>query len=83
MAKKLLYSDAVAELEKILAELDGNTEINMELISEKVKRAAVLLEVCKKQLHEIDTDLEKILETKRFLQFRNQNHKNKCNLIGF
>ncbi|HRG02944.1 MAG: exodeoxyribonuclease VII small subunit [Paludibacteraceae bacterium] len=62
MAKKLLYSDAVAELEKILAELDGNTEINMELISEKVKRAAVLLEVCKKQLHEIDTDLEKILE---------------------
>ena len=62
MAKKLLYSDAVAELEKILAELDGNTEINMELISEKVKRAAVLLEVCKKQLHEIDTDLEKTLE---------------------
>ncbi len=62
MAKKLLYSDAVAELEKILAELDGNTEINMELISERVKRAAVLLEVCKKQLHEIDTDLEKILE---------------------
>ena len=62
MAKKILYSDAVAELEKILAELDGNTEINMELISEKVKRAAVLLEVCKKQLHEIDTDLEKILE---------------------
>ena len=34
MAKKLLYSDAVAELEKILAELDGNTEINMELISD-------------------------------------------------
>ena len=62
MAKKLLYSDAVAELEKILAELDGNTEINMELITEKVKRAAELLEVCKKQLHEIDTDLEKILE---------------------
>ena len=62
MAKKLLYSDAVAELEKILAELDGNTEINMELISEKVKRAAVLLEVCKKQLHEIDTDFSKILE---------------------
>ena len=62
MAKKLLYSDAVAELEKILAELDGNTEINMDLKSEKVKRAAVLLEICKKQLHEIDTDLEKILE---------------------
>ena len=61
MAKKLSYSEAVAELEKILAELDGNVEINMELISGKVKRAAYLIEICKKQLHEIDTDLEKIL----------------------
>ncbi|MHB9057044.1 MAG: exodeoxyribonuclease VII small subunit [Paludibacteraceae bacterium] len=62
MAKKKTYSESVAELEKILTELDENKEINMELISEKVKRAAVLLDVCKKQLHEIDTDLEKILE---------------------
>ena len=62
MVKKQTYSESVAELEKILTELDENKEINMELISEKVKRAAVLLDVCKKQLHEIDTDLEKILE---------------------
>lgn len=62
MAKKLTYSEAVAELEKILAELDGNSEINMDLISGKVKRAAVLLDVCKKQLHEIDSDLEAMLE---------------------
>ncbi len=63
MAKsKQTYTESVAELEKILSELESNTEINMELISEKVKRAAVLLEACKKQLHEIDEDLEKILE---------------------
>ena len=62
MAKKLTYSEAVAELEKILAELDGNSEISMDLISGKVKRAAVLLDVCKKQLHEIDSDLEAMLE---------------------
>ena len=61
MAKKLTYSEAVAELERILAELDSNIEINMELISGKVKRAAYLIEICKKQLHEIDSDLEKIL----------------------
>ena len=47
MANKLTYSEAVAELEKILAELDSNAEINMELISEKVKRAAVLIEIAK------------------------------------
>ena len=62
MAKsKTTYTDSVTELEKILAELENDSEINMEMISEKVKRAAQLLENCKKQLHEIDTDLEKIL----------------------
>lgn len=59
---KQTYNEAVAELEKILGELESNTEINMELISEKVKRAAILIEVCKKQLHEIDEELEKMLE---------------------
>ncbi len=59
--KKLTYTEAVAELEKILAELENGGEVNMELISEKVKRAAVLMDFCKKQLHELDTDLEKIL----------------------
>ena len=63
MAKsKQTYTQSVAELEKILSELENSNEINMELISEKGKRAAVLLNACKKQLHEIDEDLEKILE---------------------
>ena len=63
MAKsKQTYTEAVAELEKILGELESNAEINMEMISEKVKRAAVLIEICKKQLHEIDEELEKMLE---------------------
>ena len=59
--KKLTYTEAVAELEQILTELENSAEVNMELIAEKVKRAAVLMEFCKKQLHELDTDLEKIL----------------------
>ena len=63
MAKKQTYSESVSELEKILAEIDSNSEINLELISEKEKRAAVLLETCKKQLHEIVSELEKILES--------------------
>lgn len=61
MAKKLNYTEAVAELEKILSELENNDEVNMGVISAKVKRAAELIEICKKQLHEIDTELEKIL----------------------
>ena len=58
---KLTYTEAVAELENILAELENNSEINMDMISEKVKRAAVLMEFCKKQLHQLDEDLEKIM----------------------
>jgi len=59
---KLTYTEAVNELESILTELENNQEVNMDVISEKVKRAAVLMEVCKKQLHEMDNELEKIME---------------------
>jgi exodeoxyribonuclease VII small subunit len=60
--QKLTYTEAVAELEQILAELENNTEVNMDVISEKVKRAAVLMELCKKQLHQLDEELEKMME---------------------
>ena len=60
--QKITYTEAVAELENILAELENNSEVNMDVISEKVKRAAFLMELCKKQLHELDQELEKMLE---------------------
>ncbi|MBP1676000.1 MAG: Exonuclease small subunit [Bacteroidetes bacterium] len=62
MAKqKQTYTEATAELEKILAELENSTEVNMDVISEKVKRAAELMDFCKKQLHELDKDIEKMM----------------------
>jgi len=33
----------------------------MDMIAEKVKRAAVLMEICKKQLHDLDEELEKMM----------------------
>lgn len=62
MNDKTSYSLAIAELEKILSELESNSEFDLELISAKVKRASELLEFCKNQLHQIDSELEKILE---------------------
>jgi len=59
--QKLTYTEAVAELETILADLESNSEVNMDLIAEKVKRAAVLMDFCKKQLHELDEELEKMM----------------------
>jgi exodeoxyribonuclease VII small subunit len=60
--QKQTYTEAVVELEQILAELENNSDVNMDVISEKVKRAAVLMDFCKKQLHELDVELEKMME---------------------
>lgn len=63
MAKqKITYSDAQKELELILQELENEKEINMDHIALKVKCAAELIAICKKQLHEIDTELEQIMD---------------------
>ena len=59
--QKQTYTEAVAELETILAELENNSDINMDAISERVKRAAFLMEFCKKQLHVLDEELEKMM----------------------
>ncbi|MFV0471475.1 MAG: exodeoxyribonuclease VII small subunit [Paludibacteraceae bacterium] len=61
--QKLNYTNAIAELEKILFELENNTEINIEQISGNVKRASELLNICRNQLYLIDTELEKALES--------------------
>ncbi len=58
---KLTYTEAVEELEKILANLENNSEVNMDVIAENVKRATSLMDFCKKQLHELDEDLEKMI----------------------
>jgi exodeoxyribonuclease VII small subunit len=60
--QKLTYTEAIAELEQILVELENSPEVNMDVISQKVKRAALLMEFCKKQLHELDVELEKMME---------------------
>lgn len=59
---KLTYTEAATELENILGELESNSEVNMDVITEKVKRAAVLMELCKKQLHDLDEELEQMME---------------------
>lgn len=59
--QKITYTEAVNELEKILNELESNADVNLEIISLKVKRAAELMDICKKQLHELDHELEKLM----------------------
>lgn len=60
--EKMTYSAALAELEEILKALEQSEEANLDLISSRVKRASELMEICRKQLHELDEELQKIVE---------------------
>lgn len=61
MEKTLTYTEAIAELEQIVAEMEeGNVSIDQ--LSEKVKRASHLLRICKEKLTSTEEDVRKILE---------------------
>ena len=60
--QKLTYTEATTELESILADLENNNDLSMDAIADKVKRAAILLKSCKKQLHDLDIEMEKIIK---------------------
>lgn len=59
---KQTYEQSVAELEKIVSELENAQETNIDELNAKVKRASELLAFCKRRLHETDAELEKVLE---------------------
>jgi len=61
MTQKQTYTTAITELENILKQLENTEEINIDEIASKLKRASELMEFCKKQLHLIDQDLEKMI----------------------
>ncbi len=59
--KKLTYSEAKAELEKIVESIESN-ELDVDALTEKVKRASELISFCKDKLTKTDDELQKILE---------------------
>lgn len=61
MAKKQLnYTNALTELEGLLAEIEGE-ELNVDLLIDKVKRATELLQFCKNKLHHTQQEIEEVL----------------------
>jgi len=55
------YKDAIAELESIVDEIESET-VDVDLLAEKIKRAAFLITVCKEKLKKTDEDVKRILE---------------------
>lgn len=60
MEKQISYSEAIAELELIVTEIEQG-EITIDTLSEKVKRAAELIKICKTKLSSTEDDVNKIL----------------------
>lgn len=62
MTDSINYSDAFAELQKIVTEIEEG-EISVDELSEKVKRAAFLIRICKTKLSSTEEDVNKILKS--------------------
>jgi exodeoxyribonuclease VII small subunit len=55
------YSQAFEELQIIVSEIEDG-QISVDELSEKVKRAAVLINICKSKLTSTEEDVAKILK---------------------
>jgi exodeoxyribonuclease VII small subunit len=55
------YAQAYAELQKILEALDQG-EIDVDELSEKVKRAAELIDFCQKRLRDTELQVKRVME---------------------
>jgi exodeoxyribonuclease VII small subunit len=61
MSKDPSYTEAFEELQEIVLEIEQG-EISVDKLSEKVKRAAVLIKICKTKLTSTEEDVAKILK---------------------
>lgn len=61
MDEKINYTEAFEELKIIVSEIEEG-EISVDELSEKVKRAAELIKVCKQKLSTTEEDVNQILK---------------------
>lgn len=59
--KKISYSQAKKELEEIVTSIESG-KLDIDALTNSVKRAAELISLCKQKLTKTDKELQKILE---------------------
>ena len=59
--KNLSYKEAITEIDEILSQLENN-ELDIDELSEKVKRVSQLVTLCKEKLHNTEQEVDKILK---------------------
>jgi exodeoxyribonuclease VII small subunit len=58
---EISYRDAVREIEEIISKIESG-ELNVDQLTDKVKRASLLLEICRKKLKTVDEEISRIIE---------------------
>lgn len=61
MNKKPNYTEAFNELQDIVSEME-NSEIGIDLLDTKIKRAAELLKICKDKIYKTEKSVKDVLE---------------------
>ncbi len=54
------YSEAIEEVESILNELEGNV-VDVDLLSQRVRRASELLKLCRERLATVEVDVAAVV----------------------
>ena len=60
--EKIYYEQAIEELETIVSKMESG-ELNLDAITEKLKRAQKLIKLCKDRLTKTDEEIKKILSS--------------------
>lgn len=58
--KDLKYEEAIATLEQIVARMENN-ELDLDTMSEELKKAQQLIKLCKDKLTKTDQEIRKLL----------------------
>ncbi|MFZ0488688.1 MAG: exodeoxyribonuclease VII small subunit [Salegentibacter sp.] len=61
MSEEISYTEAYSELQEIVSEME-NSEISIDELDTKIKRASELLKVCKDKLFKTEKNVQQILE---------------------
>ena len=60
MSKEITYTEAYKKLQEIVQELEG-AEISIDELSDKIRQAKELLEICQAKLTKVEEDVDEIL----------------------
>jgi|OpeIllAssembly_1097287.scaffolds.fasta_scaffold134729_2 exodeoxyribonuclease VII small subunit len=58
---EISYQDAVREIEETIRKIESG-ELNVDQLTDKVKRVSALLEICRKKLKTAEEEIVKIIE---------------------